>query len=49
MSTASVMRLVLMATLPGMLALTWFFGFGTIVHVLWASITALAFEALALR
>ncbi|MBB5186852.1 electron transport complex protein RnfD [Zhongshania antarctica] len=49
MSTASVMRLVLMATLPGMLALTWFFGFGTIVNVLWASITALAFEALALR
>jgi len=34
MSTASVMRLVLLATLPGMLALTWFFGFGTIVNVL---------------
>ncbi|RNL61663.1 electron transport complex subunit RsxD [Zhongshania marina] len=49
MSTARVMRLVLLATIPGLFSLTWFFGFGTLVNVLWASITALAFEALALK
>jgi electron transport complex protein RnfD len=43
------MRLVLLATIPGLLALTWFFGFGTLMNVLWASITAMAFEALALK
>ena len=49
MSTARVMRLVLFATVPGLVALTWFFGFGTLMNVLWASLTALAFEALALK
>jgi electron transport complex protein RnfD len=49
MTTARVMRLVLLATIPGLLALTWFFGFGTLMNVLWASITAMAFEALALK
>ncbi|MBD2858381.1 electron transport complex subunit RsxD [Spongiibacter sp. KMU-158] len=49
MSTAKVMRLVILATLPGILALTWFFGFGTLSNILWASISALAFEALALK
>ncbi len=49
MSTPKVMRLVLLATVPGLLALSWFFGFGTLINVLWASLSALAFEALALR
>ena len=49
MSTARVMRLVIISTLPGLVALTWFFGFGTLSNVLWASAGALAFEALALK
>ncbi|NKI16296.1 electron transport complex subunit RsxD [Spongiibacter sp. KMU-166] len=49
MSTPRVMRLVLLATLPGIVSLTWFFGFGTLVNILWASLFALAFEALALK
>lgn len=49
MSTGRVMRLVLIATIPGLVALTWFFGFGTLTNVLWASLSALAFEALALK
>lgn len=47
-STASVMRMVLIATVPGVMVLTWFFGFGTLVNILWASVVALACEALAL-
>lgn len=49
MTTAKVMRLVLLATVPGLLTLTWFFGFGTLINVLWASLSALMFEALALK
>lgn len=49
MSTRKVMSLVLLATLPGVLALTWFFGFGSLSNILWAAITALGFEALALK
>ncbi len=47
--TASVMRLVLLATLPGVAALTWFFGFGTLVNIVWAGIVALACEAAILK
>jgi Na+-translocating ferredoxin:NAD+ oxidoreductase subunit D len=49
MSTDKVMRLVLLSTLPGIFALTWFFGFGTLSNILWASLGALAFEAVALK
>lgn len=49
MSTAKVMRLVLLATIPGVLAQTWFFGFGTLSNLLIACGCALAFEALALK
>jgi len=42
------MQQVLLATLPGLLVLTHFFGFGTLVNVLWAAVLAIAFEALAL-
>ncbi len=46
--TSKVMQQVLLATLPGLLVLTHFFGFGTLVNVLWAAVLAIAFEALAL-
>ena len=49
LSTAHVMRTVLLATLPGVVALTWFFGFGTLVNIAWACLVALASEALALK
>ena len=49
MSTDRVMRLVILSTLPGLAALTWFFGFGTLSNILWASLGALAFETLALK
>jgi len=43
------MRYVLLATVPGVLVLTHFFGFGTLVNILWGSLVALACEAFALR
>lgn len=47
-STAAIMRQVLLATLPGVLVLTHFFGFGTLVNIAWACLVGLACEALAL-
>lgn len=47
-STSDVMRLVLLATLPGVLALTLAFGWGTIINILLASLFGLGLEALAL-
>ncbi len=44
-STADIMRLVILATLPGMIAMTFFFGWGTLINVVWASLLALLFEA----
>ena len=51
LNTARVMRTVILATLPGVAALTAFFGFGTLVNILLASLIALGCEAavLALR
>jgi electron transport complex protein RnfD len=49
LSTQRVMQYVLLATVPGILVLTHFFGFGTLVNIAWGSIVALACEALALR
>ncbi|WP_372750300.1 electron transport complex subunit RsxD [Litorivivens sp.] len=49
MSTATVMRLVLAATVPGVFALTYFFGFGTLTNILWASILAVGMEAAILK
>lgn len=46
--TQQVMLQVLLATVPGTLALTWLFGFGTLINLLWASACALGFEALIL-
>ena len=48
MQTSVVMQSVLLATVPGILVLTHFFGFGTIVNLLWGCTLALAFEAFAL-
>ena len=49
LTTAQVMRTVLLATIPGVVALTHFFGFGTLVNIAFACIVALACEALALK
>ena len=48
LSTARVMQYVLLATLPGVVVLTVFFGFGTLVNIIWAGALALLFESLAL-
>ena len=47
--TQRVMLLVLAATLPGVIALTWLYGVGTLINLLWASAVALGCEALILR
>lgn len=49
MTTDRVMRLVLLATLPGILALTLSFGYGSLVNIIWASAIALACEAFTLK
>lgn len=48
LSTARVMQLVLLATVPGILALTWQFGWGTLVNLVFTCAAALALEALVL-
>jgi len=47
-NTGDVMLLVIMATLPGLAMLTWFFGWGNFINILWASLVAVACEALVL-
>ncbi len=47
--TGDVMRLVVLATLPGLVALTVFFGFGSLFNVLLASLSAMAFEAAVIK
>lgn len=47
-STSDVMRLVLLATIPGVLALTVAFGWGTLINIMLASLFGLGLEALAL-
>ena len=49
LSTSKVMQMVLLATIPGILALTWHFGWGTLINILWASLVAIAFESAALK
>lgn len=49
LNTARVMQLVLLATIPGVLALSWHFGWGVLVNIVWAAIIAVGAEALALR
>jgi electron transport complex protein RnfD len=47
--TASVMQWVIMATFPGFVALSYFFGWGTLINLIIASVTALSCEAFVLR
>ena len=47
--TGAFMRQVLYATLPGLAALTWLFGYGTLINLAWAIVVALASEALVLK
>ncbi|WP_150303896.1 electron transport complex subunit RsxD [Pseudomonas saliphila] len=47
--TQNIMLWVVGATLPGVLAMTWFFGFGTLINILLASAVALGTEALILK
>lgn len=49
LDTPAMMRLVVLATLPGIAALTACFGYGTLINLLWAIPLALGCEALALR
>lgn len=44
-STAQVMQLVMLACLPGLVALTYFFGWGTLINIVWLSLLAVALEA----
>ena len=44
LSTAQVMQSVLLATIPGVIALTWFFGPGTLLNILFGGLVALALE-----
>ena len=44
-----VMQQIILATIPGVLALTYFFGFGTLINILWASLCGLTFEAISLK
>lgn len=48
-STQRVMRDVLLGTIPGIAALSWFFGWGTLVNIAIAATLALASEALVLK
>lgn len=48
-TVAGVMRQVLYALVPGVLALAWFFGPGVLVQIVLATVFALGFEALALK
>jgi len=49
LNTSGVMQTVLLATLPGVAALTWFFGPGTLVNIVFGGIIALALEYGAIR
>lgn len=48
-STGNIMMLVVLAALPGFAAQCYFFGVGTLLQVILASVTALLTEAAILR
>lgn len=48
-STSRIMLLVILATVPGIIALTYFFGWGNLINIVLASITAIVCEALILK
>ncbi|MCH8543596.1 MAG: electron transport complex subunit RsxD [Alcanivorax sp.] len=47
--TGRLMREVMLATLPGLAVLTWLFGWGSLINVIWAMLIALASEAAVLK
>lgn len=47
--TSRIMMTVALATLPGLIAITWLFGYGTLINVILAIATALISEALVLK
>jgi len=47
--TSIQMRWVILMTLPGLVAQTWFFGWGNLHNVLWCALVALLCEALILK
>jgi len=49
LSTSEVMRTVLLATVPGVAALVYYFGVGVLLNLALGAVTALACEGLALR
>ncbi|MDT8399256.1 MAG: electron transport complex subunit RsxD [Pseudomonadales bacterium] len=49
LGTAQVMQTVILACIPGLLAISYFFGWGTLINILWLGLLALALEALVLR
>ena len=49
LNTGQLMLQVVLATLPGLAALTYFFGWGTSINVIWAIIVAVSSEALVLK
>ena len=49
LTTSAVMQRVLLATLPGIVVLTHFFGWGTLVNVVFGGLFALGLEAMALK
>jgi len=47
--TSEVMRLVILATAPGICAMTFFFGWGTLINLVLACSLALVFEAICIK
>ena len=45
-SVEQVMKQVLLATIPGVLVMTWFFGPGTLLNIILGSALALGFDCL---
>ncbi len=45
LTTSRVMRDLCLATIPGLVAMTWFYGWGTLINLVWATFLALGMEA----
>ncbi|MBC6428425.1 MAG: RnfABCDGE type electron transport complex subunit D [Cellvibrionales bacterium] len=49
LDTAGLMRTLCLAALPGLAAITWFYGWGTLINLAWAIALALIMEAAIMR
>lgn len=49
LSTSQIMQLVILACIPGLAALTFFFGWGSLINILWLCALAVFLEALVLK